>query len=78
MFSNSPLLHASNIKHAKMYKLQRGILRKKTGGSEGLSKTDRGLKTQGLYKFVSHIYSSFITILLVFKLYLEGLILVIV
>lgn len=28
-------------------------LGEKTGGTEGLSKSDRGLKTQGLYKFAN-------------------------
>lgn len=37
-----------NVQATKGY-----ILGKKTGGTEGLSKTDRGLKTQGLYKFIS-------------------------
>lgn len=52
MFSNSPLLYASNAKCAKMYKLWREILAEKTGGTGGLWNTER-LKTQGLSKFAN-------------------------
>lgn len=41
IFSNSPLLCASNTKCAKMYSLWRGILGEKSGGTEAFRKTDR-------------------------------------
>lgn len=59
VFSNSPLLYTSNTKLAKMYKLWRSILGQKTGGTEGLWKTERELRTQGLYKLVGQrIYTA--------------------